>query len=65
VNEGNDIRQTERRELLAAGWEPKEREEETVWRNPENDLWYPQSVATTILKEGAETETPLGPEGGA
>ena len=31
----------ERRELEAAGWEPKDREDGTVWRNPENSLWYP------------------------
>ena len=58
-------RQTEHRELLAAGWEPEEREGETVWRNPENDLWYPHGVAIAILKEGASTDVPLGPEGGA
>ena len=58
-------RQAEHRELLAAGWEPEEREGETVWQNPENDLWYPQGVAIAILKEGASTDVPLGPEGGA
>jgi hypothetical protein len=57
--------QAEHRELLAAGWEPEEREGGTVWRNPENDLWYPQGVAIAILKEGASTDVPLGPEGGA
>ena len=66
MSEGSDYsRQAERRELLAAGWEPKEREEVTIWRNPENDLWYPQGVAIAILEEGAETDTPLGLEGGA
>jgi hypothetical protein len=60
-----DGRQVERDELVAAGWEPEEREGETVWRNPENDLWYSQGVAIAILREGADTDVPLGPEGGA
>ena len=60
-----DSAQTEHRKLLAAGWEPKERENETVWRNPENGLWYPQGIAIAILEEGADTDVPLGPEGGA
>ena len=55
----------ERRELLAAGWESEEREGETVWRNPKNDLWYPQGVAVALLREGADTDVPLRPEGGA
>jgi hypothetical protein len=58
-------RQAERDELVAAGWEPEERESETVWRNPENELWYPQGVAIVILREGADTDVPLGPESGA
>lgn len=55
----------ERRELEAAGWEPQERESDTVWRNPEGGLWYPQGQAVAMLREGAETDVPLEPEGGA
>ena len=55
----------ERRELEAAGWEPGEREGETVWRNPVNGLWYPQGQAIAMLREGADPDVPLGPEGEA
>ena len=55
----------ERRELEAAGWEPEERKDGTVWRNPENSLWYPQGQAIAMLREGADPDVPLQPEGGA
>ena len=36
-------RDEERKMLESAGWEPREREDgETVWKNPANDLFYPQ-----------------------
>ena len=54
-----------RRELEAAGWEPEERAGETVWRNPQNGLWYPQGQAIAMLREGADVDVPLAQEGGA
>lgn len=54
-----------RRELEGAGWEPEEREDGTVWRNPRSGLWYSQGQAIAMLREGAETDVPLEPEGGA
>ena len=47
-------RDEERRELEAAGWEPEEREGETVWKNPANGLLYPQGQAVAIVREGAD-----------
>lgn len=61
----SDERNEERLELEAAGWWPEDRYGETVWQNPENGFWYTQGVAVTILREGAETDVPLEPEGGA
>jgi hypothetical protein len=55
----------ERRELEAAGWEPEEREGETVWRNPENGLVYPQGVAIAMVREEVDPDIPKGPEGAA
>ena len=55
----------ERRELAAAGWEPEEREDGTVWRNPASGLWYSQGQAIVMLREGANPDVPLEPEGGA
>jgi len=52
-------RDDERRELEAAGWEPEEREGESVWKNPANGLLYPQGQAVAIVREGAD---PAGPE---
>ena len=52
-------RDDERRELEAAGWEPEEREGESVWKNPANGLLYPQGQAVAIVRECAD---PAGPE---
>lgn len=52
----------ERRMLTSAGWEPREREDgETVWKNPANDLFYPQGQAAAMVREGAD---PKGPQPG-
>lgn len=56
---GND----ERRELEAAGWERIVREGEVVWRNPESGYLYPQGVAIAMLREGADADVPMEPEG--
>lgn len=55
----------ERQELASAGWEPEEREGETVWRNPENGLVYPQGVAIAMVREEVDPDVPKGPEGEA
>lgn len=56
----------ERRALEAAGWEPEERAEGAVWRNPETGFWYPQQIAAAMLREGGHPDDlPLSPEGGA
>ena len=55
----------ERRELEAACWESEERADGTVWRSPQSGLWYPQGQAIAMLREGADPDVPLGPEGGA
>jgi hypothetical protein len=56
-------RDEDRRELEAAGWRSKEREGKTVWQHPENGLWYPEGVAIAMLREGADADVPIGPEG--
>jgi hypothetical protein len=53
------------RELEAAGWEPGERYGEPIWRNPTNGYWYPQDIAVSMLREGADADVPLELEGGA
>ena len=58
-------RDTERLELERAGWERLEHEGETVWRNPVSGLVYPQGIAISLLREGADPDVPLGPEGGS
>ncbi len=57
--------EADQHELKAAGWRSKEREEgETVWQHPQSRLWYPQGVAIAMLREGADADVPMGPEGG-
>ena len=56
---------TERLLLEWAGWERLDTEGETVWRNPVSGLVYPQGIAISLLREGADQDVPLGPEGGS
>lgn len=58
-------RDTERLLLERAGWERLEREGETVWRNPVSGLVYPQGIAVAMVREGANPDVLLGPEGGS
>ena len=58
-------RDTERLELERAGGERLEHEGETVWRNPVSSLVYTQGIAISMLREGADPDVPLGPEGGS
>ena len=60
-----DVLQKERQELEGAGWEPVERGGTTVWRNPESGYLYPQGIAISFVREGAELDVPLEPEGDA
>jgi hypothetical protein len=49
--------EAERRELEAAGWEPKGRGPKTIWRNPADGRWYAHYQAVDKLhKEGSGTE---------
>ena len=57
--------EAEAHELEVAGWERLERQDGLVWRNPKSGLLYPQGVAVTMVREGAETDLPLKPEGDA
>jgi hypothetical protein len=56
---------TERLLLERAGWERLELEGGTVWRNPVSGLVYPQGIAVAMVREGANPDVPLGPEGGS
>ena len=56
---------TERLELERASWERLEHEGETVWRNPVSGLVYPQGIAISMLREGADLDVSLVPEGGS
>jgi hypothetical protein len=47
-------REAERRELLAAGWEPVERMGKVVWRRPESGYLCPQDVAIILVRKHAE-----------
>jgi hypothetical protein len=53
----------ERRELVGAGWEPKETEGTVVWKNPSNDYWYPHDLALQLAREQAANHVPRRPGG--
>jgi hypothetical protein len=48
---GGADRYAERRELVEAGWEPKDAGGTVVWKNPANDYWYPQDLALRLARE--------------
>jgi hypothetical protein len=45
----------EARNLLAAGWEPKERCGKIIWQSPENGFYYSRKMALSITKKGGAT----------
>jgi hypothetical protein len=53
-----DDRYSERRELLGAGWEPKDAEGTVVWKSPANGYWYPQDLALQLAREQAGNHVP-------
>jgi hypothetical protein len=59
----------ERRELVGAGWEPKDAEGTVVWRNPANGYFYPHWLALRLMREEAgdhgPEKGPRRPGGGA
>ena len=60
MTEGSD-RYAERRELLEAGWEPRDAEGTVVWRNPANDYFYPQDLALRLAREQSGGRATGGP----
>ena len=48
-----DDRFAERRELIAAGWDPRDVEGRVVWQSPANGYWYPQDLALQLARERA------------
>ena len=43
---------TEARRLLSAGWEPKERCGQIIWKRPDNGFYCSQEVAVHFLETG-------------
>jgi hypothetical protein len=50
VSEREKKAEEERRELEAAGWEPRGRGPKTLWRNPADGRWYAQYRAIIMLR---------------
>jgi hypothetical protein len=46
----------ERRELEAAGWEPKGRGAKTIWKSPTDGSWYVHHQAVEMQKEGERAD---------
>jgi hypothetical protein len=59
-----DDRYSERRELIAAGWDPRDVEGRLVWQSPANGYWYPQDLALQLAREQAGKQVPKRPGGG-
>jgi hypothetical protein len=48
--------EAERRELEAAGWEPKGHGAKTIWRSPADGRWYAHYQAVEAQREGERAE---------
>jgi hypothetical protein len=64
VREQGD-RFAERRELVGAGWEPREVENTVVWKNPANGYFDPHSLALRLSREQAGGRATRRPGGGS
>ena len=53
-----DDRFAERRELIAAGWDPRDVDGRVVWQSPANGYWYPQDLALQLAREQASNHDP-------
>ena len=53
----------EQLELEAAGWEPKERAGQVIWKSPNNGFYYAQGVAVEIIGGGLAPYIPKYLEG--
>jgi hypothetical protein len=62
VTEG-DNRYAERRELIGAGWEPRDAEGTVVWKNPANGYFYPHELALQLARAQAGNNVPERPGG--
>jgi hypothetical protein len=63
VTDQND-KYSERRELVGAGWEPKDAEGTVVWKSPVNGYFYPQDLALQLARERASNHISKGRGGG-
>ena len=56
-----DDRYTERRELVGAGWEPRDAGGTVVWKSPANGYFYPHDLALQLAGEQASNDVPKRP----
>lgn len=64
MTEHHDNRYVERRELVGAGWEPKDAEGTVVWKSPVNGYWYPHDLALQLARTQAGNHEPKRRRGG-
>jgi hypothetical protein len=62
VTDQND-KYSERRELIVAGWDPRDVEGRVVWQSPANGYWYPQDLALQLAREQAGNNVSKGQGG--
>ena len=56
-NQAIERRETERRELEAAGWEPKGRGAKALWRSPTDGHWYAHYHAVAAQRKARREAT--------
>ena len=51
-------RYAEDRELVGAGWEPRDARRTVVWKSPANGYFYPHDLALRLVRKQASNDVP-------
>lgn len=56
-----DARYAEDRELVGAGWDPRDAGRTIVWKSPANGYFYPHDLALRLARKQTSNDVPKRP----